>query len=171
MVFLSGYLAESVTFFSHRTIILPISDIRVDVLKHVECRLVHSDESSVVNLSESEKSQNSNNSWVEAIDTSDSDGQEELAFGWDEERVVGSCLSSLLDEFLESFSVSLDVAFSSLGDFFSLLLGLSLSGGSVLGEVLLTFMISLLLLEVVFWDVSLSSCCGGLFTFVHLNLV
>lgn len=61
-------------------------------------------------------------------------------------------ISSLLDELKKSLLVSLNVAFSSLGDFFSLLLGFSLSVSSGLDEFFLQCGISLLLLLEVFRD-------------------
>ena len=48
---------------------LPIGDIRVNMLKHVAGGLVDSDEGSVVDLSESEESQDSLDSWSEAVNT------------------------------------------------------------------------------------------------------
>lgn len=48
---------------------IPVSDIRVDMLEHIESSLVDSDESGIVDLSESEESEDSLDSWGKAVDT------------------------------------------------------------------------------------------------------
>jgi len=85
-----------------------------------------------VDLSKSEESQDSLDSWAEAVNTSNSNSQEELSLSRNEEGAASSCLSSLLDELEESLSVSFNIALSSLGDLFSLLLAFMLSGLSCL---------------------------------------
>lgn len=85
-------------------------------------------------------------------------------------RSVGSKvqnnLSSLFNEFDQSVSVSFDVAFSSLGDFISLLLKLGLSVGSGLDSFFLKSLISFLSFLDVLWNHSLSlgalSIMGGI---------
>jgi len=136
-----------------------ISDVWVDVLKHVKSSLVDSKENGVVNLSKSEESQDSLGSWVNVVNTSNSDNKENLGFSWNQEGVAGSGLSSLLNQLNLSVSLSFNVTLSSLGILSLLSLTLSLSLSTELSSLGLLSSNSLALLLEVFRDDSFSS--GG----------
>jgi hypothetical protein len=132
-------------------------DIRFNLLKHIQSGSVYSDQSGVVDLSKSEQLEDLSDLRSQMVDTSNSDNESNLRFGWDIERVLGSGFSAESDELfslvsmvLGEFSSLLGICFSSsLGSLLSVcqefLSGLSQLGvsGSLLsdglGDVLLGF--------------------------------
>ena len=52
-------------------------------LEHFECCLVEADENCVVLLAESEELKDLSDLWIELVETTDSDNEGELGFGWD----------------------------------------------------------------------------------------
>jgi len=116
------------------------SDIRLDLLDHVEGGSVNSDKGGVVDLSESQQLEDLFDLRSQIVDTSDSDDKEDLGFSRDIEGSFSSGLSLKVYEFLLFGSEFLEMSFTSLGVFSSLGLGLisslldeSLSGISKLG--------------------------------------
>jgi len=97
-----------------------VSDKRFDLLEHVKGSSVNSDQSGVVDLSESEQLEDLSDLRSQIVDTSDSDDKDDLRFGRDVERLISSSLSLEVNDFLLFRSVLLVVSFRSLGVFSSL---------------------------------------------------
>jgi len=116
------------------------SNIRLDLLDHVEGGSVNSDKGGIVDLSESQQLKDLSDLRSQIVDTSDSDDKDDLGFSRDVEGSFSSGLSLKGDEFLLFSGEFLEMGFTSLGVFSSLGLGLflslldeSLSGISKLG--------------------------------------
>jgi len=109
------------------------SDERENLLEHVGGSLVDADEGGVVDLSQSEQTEDLRNIGVELLGTSDSDDQGELGLSGDVELSLGSGGSLVGDfEFL-GIKVLLLISLRSLQPFGLTLNILSVSGFSPLG--------------------------------------
>lgn len=74
-----------------------VGDVWLNSSQHVDGGFVDSDEDSVVELSEPQESQNSNDLWVQLVDASDSDGEDELGLSWDVNGTAFFCLCYMTD--------------------------------------------------------------------------
>jgi hypothetical protein len=128
-----------------------VGDKRFNSLKHVKSGLVDSDEGSVVQLSQSEQSEDFLNSWVDVVDTLDSDNESNFGFWGDIEVSSVSCESFLLNEGLLSFDFSIVVFLSFGSPFFSFCFDLGLSLFSLLLKVSCFLLVSFLFLSKGFW--------------------
>lgn len=95
------------------------SDVRLDLSDQVGSGLVDSDEGSVVELSKSKESEDSDGSGVKFVDTSDSDDECELGISWDVDLSSKLCVSSGIVFSLLGSSVISVVLLGSLGDLLS----------------------------------------------------
>jgi len=131
------------------------SDKRFDLLDHVKGGSVNSDQSSVVDLSESQQLKDLSDIGSQIVNTSDSGDKDELGFSGNIESTFSSSLSLKIDDLLLFSFVSLVVGFSSLGVFSSLGLGLFLSLGNPSLSGFTELGVSGSLLEVSLGDVGL----------------
>lgn len=76
---------------------ITVGDVWLNSSQHVDRGLVDSDEDSVVELSEPQKSENSNDLWVQLVDTTDSDSEDELGLSWDVNGSAFFCLCYMID--------------------------------------------------------------------------
>lgn len=126
---------------------ISVGDVWFDLSEHVGGGLVNTDESGVVDLSDSQETEDSDNIRVQFSGSSDSDDSVDLWLIWDVERSgsLGSSLSIdvLLDLLLvflliglglldPRLSEGLDLSSSGGSKFISLSLQLGISGGSLL---------------------------------------
>lgn len=126
---------------------ISVGDIWFDLSEHVGGGLVDTDEGGVVDLSDSQETEDSDDVWVQFSGSSDSDDSVDLWLVWDVERSgsLGSSLGinilfnlslilllvglGLLDP---AFSKNLDLSSSSSSQLISLSLQFGISGGSLL---------------------------------------
>jgi len=99
------------------------SDVSFDFLQHIHGSSVNSDERSIVDLSQSEQSQDLSNLRSKILDTSDSDDKDSLDIGRNVEGIFSSGSSLNVNERLLLLFVFLDVLFNSLDRFVLLVSG------------------------------------------------
>jgi hypothetical protein len=93
---------------------VPPCNVWLDELEHLEVGLVDTDESSIVDLSESEELKDSANLWGNTIDTSDSDNDGQFRLRVQEVVTSGARCSSGLDSGSLCGSVFLHILLCSL---------------------------------------------------------
>ena len=98
-----------------------ISDIRFNNTEHVEGGLGELKENTIVDLLQTEELQNLTGLGAKLVDTLDTDDENELGSFRDVERSLSAGNALQTDFFAFSIQVFLNVAFSTLEDFFSLL--------------------------------------------------
>ena len=112
MVSLVGYLCY--------TIDLPESDEWLDTSEQVSCGFIDSNESTIVELSESEESEDSDNTRVHFVDTSDSDNESNFGGCRNMNLAIEFGCSSCSDFVLSFCLVCCFILADSLEQFFSL---------------------------------------------------
>lgn len=93
---------------------VPPCNVWLDKLEHLQVGLVDTDESSIVDLSESEELKDSANLWGNTVDTSDSDNDGQFRLRVQEVITSGACSSSGLNSGSLCGSVFLHVLLCSL---------------------------------------------------------
>ena len=119
-----------------------VSDVRLDQTEHVGGGSVHSDKDAVVQLSESEQSQDLPHLGADTDDTSDSDDEDNLRLGGDVQVPVLLGLSSVVDQLSLGVFVLLFVGSGSLSEGGSASLSGLLELGSLLSDSLLESLVS-----------------------------